>query len=610
MPSKSECVAAATALRVRSGVEASDENLVATVHLMNHHGIDQNAALDQSSRTGGDHGIDAWHYDDASRELIVYQSKLSDSKILAARGFSDLLRALKWLEEVIVDGQIEHAPTNHSLFNLYTKLAAVREDVRKIHFSLLSPFDSNQLEDLDDYGEAEASIIKSRLNKAVRERKGGRISLRADEYELERAVPAEIKTYTVERIPHTRINLRANAHLDLAYLSLHSLVQLYRQRGDVLFDKNVRLSLIGNKESRDRLVNPMDATLDAIVNGKLSPAIFSFYHIGVTLAASTSDLEDDTVINLEAPSVINGCQTIVIASEYLRKLERQSNPEALERFRQIRVIAKVVAGTTNEELKEITNSNNRQNPIDNWQLFSNEPVHIEIEAALKEVGVFYERQRGKYDSVMKNTENAKFYPATNGTYIKVSDLAQITALARGNIPWAAKPSEVFINKESHDRCFDRYVASNPRDIIFSFNLYKGLRRGLNKYLDQSSQANSWAPTIFKKQGVRAHLYHLALLHFYQSDRRRALRAEHSTSLHKKAHPSLVTEVQNVFYQKTVTRIRDWYTSQSKELTVEVSKRKLDDFFTVTLSTELGIDQDGPRPFTPKAIDWRSTTANA
>jgi hypothetical protein len=99
-------------------------------------------------------------------------------------------------------------------------------------------------------------------------------------------------------------------------------------------------------------------------------------------------------------------------------LEKSSNnEEALARFKQIKVIAKVVVGTTNDELKEITNANNRQNPIENWQLFSNEPIHIEIEQILKENGVFYERQKGKFDSVMKNADNAKFYFNTKGAYI-------------------------------------------------------------------------------------------------------------------------------------------------------------------------------------------------
>ena len=473
MPTKDECVKVVRAFKAKYALDASDENVIATIHLMNKHRLDANAALDQSSRSGNDFGIDAWWYGADRQELFIYQSKLSDSRALAAKGFSDLSRAREWLESVLVTGELDRVPNgNHSLFNLFTRLGAIRDDIRRIRFVLVSPFDRNDLEDLDDFTSCEASFVRTRLREFIQSREDGRLSLTAEEYVLERGIADDVRTYSVERLPHTRIDLRATAHLDLAYVTLYSLIMLYRQRGDVLFDKNVRLSLSGNKEAKDRLVTPMEQTLDAIAAGRLSPSIFAFYHIGVTIAASASIADDASLLTLEAPSIINGCQTITIAAEFLKKLERQKGAEALERFKQIKVIAKVVVGTTSDELKEITNCNNRQNPIENWQLFSNEPVHIEIESALKDVGVFYEWQKGKFDSTMKRTETARNYPATNGTYIRVVDLAQIVALARRNLQWAAKPSDAFINRESHDKCFDKYVGRNPRDIIFAWNLHK------------------------------------------------------------------------------------------------------------------------------------------
>lgn len=368
------------------------------------------------------------------------------------------------------------------------------------------------------------------------------------------------------------------------------------------FDKNVRLSLMGNKEARERLVNPMDNTLEMVTSGKLSPSIFPFYHIGVTIAASSSTAEDTGILNLEAPSIINGCQTIVIANDYFKRLERQKNEAGIGLFKQIKIIAKVVVGTTNDELKEITNSNNRQNPIENWQLFSNEPIHVEIEATLKDIGVFYERQKGKFDSVMKNADNAKHYYATNGTYVRVVDLGQIIAMARQSLQWAAKPSEIFLNKDNHDKIFDRSIPKYPRDIMFVSNLFKAMKRGLNKYLELPTHANSNAPVIFRKPIVRTHVYNLVLLHFYQNDNRWSARNDFSVSLSKIASPRLVDEVQ-IFYQKIVTKIKNWYTDESKGLTVEISKRKMDGFFG-GLATELGVDAvEGVMPFSATSIDW-------
>ncbi len=118
-----------------------------------------------------------------------------------------------------------------------------------------------------------------------------------------------------------------------------------------------------------------------------------------------------------------------------------------------------------------------------------------------------------------------------------------------------------------------------------------------------AHANSNAPVIFKKPIVRAHVYSLGLLHFYQSDNRRSARAEFSNSLNKIASARLVDEVQQVFYQRVVSKIRKWYTDESRDLAVEVARKRTEAYFT-TLASELGIEDDGLKPFTERAIDWR------
>jgi len=130
------------AFRAKYGLDALDENVIAAVHLMNAHGVDVNAALDQSSRSGNDQGIDAWYYSEAAQELFIYQSKLTESRPQAIKGLDDLTRARIWLEKVIVEGSVDSVPSNnHCLFNLYTAVSGLRADLRKINFVLLSLFD-------------------------------------------------------------------------------------------------------------------------------------------------------------------------------------------------------------------------------------------------------------------------------------------------------------------------------------------------------------------------------------------------------------------------------------------------------------------------------------
>ncbi len=338
----------------------------------------------------------------------------------------------------------------------------------------------------------------------------------------------------------------------------------------------------------------MTATLAEITAGHIDPELFTFYHVGITITALRSLSGRAQSLGLESPSVINGCQTITIATAYLDQLEKQKDREAIERFKQINVVAKVVIGVSHDQTREITNANNRQNPIENWQLFSNEPIHIEIETMLRKAGVFYERQKGKYET-LKNCDTAKQYPNTNGTFLNVVDLAQVIALSKGDLDSAGKPSKIFLGKSNHDRVFDQSVLSSAEDLIFIANVFKAVKRALTNYLEKPVCVNSNAQFVFSKGIVRMHCYRLALMYFYRSGKRCIDRTHYSTRLFKIANPRLVDEAE-IFYRQVITKIRTWYAEISREFTSEVSSKKLDAYFQ-TLALEVGLDPEEDRlPF--------------
>jgi hypothetical protein len=210
-------------------------------------------------------------------------------------------------------------------------------------------------------------------------------------------------------------------------------------------------------------------------------------------------------------------------------------------------------------------------------------------------------QKGKFESVMKNADNATHYGATNGSYIKVVDLAQVIALSRSNLQRAAKTSDIFANKENHDKIFDRSIPQYPHAMVFVSNVFRAMKRGLNNHLSLPVHANSNAPLIFKKPVVRQQVYRLALFHFYQNEGRAPARADYSSALTKIANSKLVEDVQS-FYQRVVLRTRTWYTEESKDLTIEISKKKLDTFFE-SLAFEVGLDPiEGALLFTVTGLD--------
>jgi len=102
---------------------------------------------------------------------------------------------------------------------------------------------------------------------------------------------------------------------------LYSLVELYVKEV-ISFSKEVRLSSWVTK-SEERLVNPMENSLDLITSGRVSQVFFLLPH-WCDYRASSSTAEDTNILNLRTPSIINWCQTIVISNEYLRVGETEN----------------------------------------------------------------------------------------------------------------------------------------------------------------------------------------------------------------------------------------------------------------------------------------------
>jgi hypothetical protein len=348
------------------------------------------------------------------------------------------------------------------------------------------------------------------------------------------------------------------------------------------------------------LQHPLFETLEAICTGKTSPAIFPFYHIGVTISATRGEEGRNLLFSLESPSVINGCQTITLANAFLEKLEKEADTEQkqaqLALFNEIQVIAKIVIGVSGDELREITNANNRQNPIENWQLYSNDPIHIAIELALKDNGVFYERQKGKFDSMMRVTANAASYYNTNGTYIEVGRLGQVIAFAKKELQLAAKPSLIFEQKKHHDHIFDSNVERYPNDMVFCTNLLRAFIRALTNHLRSDRYLEDGATqSIFAKPIVKAHLFYLCLIFYFQHPTVAGTRVNYATQLARKASPTLVGSIEEQFLPRTFAKIKRWYYDESQKLDIEVSAKKMNSFFK-SLFLELKLDERGLKPF--------------
>lgn len=580
------------AFKAKHGLAGSEKDLAATIHLMSEHRIDKDKAIDQSSKSNTDHGIDGWYYNDDDKTLFIYQSKCSEVKNLVINGIDDLSYACDWLGQVIVDKQLQKTPVNSTLINLHRELSGKTGEINQINFTLISPYSESDLLTVNGYDKASNTFLRSPLIGKFH-KQDIKISLNISPYNFSMSVPAVVKKYPVEKLPSATKKLHDGAQLHLAYLSLYSLVKLYEERGDVLFHKNVRMSLMPLKQtSRHRVISPMKQTFESICSGELDADIFPFFHGGITVYAnSTEPGTHRSESLLEAPYVLNGCQTITIAHSYYKEIA--DDKIKLERFKTISVIAKIVESADSEVVREITICNNRQNPIEDWQLYSNDPVHCNIEFSLKDLGIFYERQKGKFESENKKTDFYIDYPNTNASYIDLEGLAQVIALCKREHQFTAKQSQIFSSKEHHQLIFSDDIHNYAKDMLYCVNLFKAVKRA-TEYAIYNVYKNQDNIILFKKPIVRAHLWWILLIYYYQ---RKNVFEKAATSLFRSASSSLVEEMTGIAERNIIRKSKSFI---EKNLSVkgEVSVKKLTPFFEKELAVEIGIDlKNGVLPFT-------------
>ena len=555
--------------------DLDDNHAIAALHLRNKFKCDDSAAFDQTSHGSNDHGVDAWYFSEAENCLYIYQSKFSEDFKYICEGLKDFIKSLHWLESLVVNKEVLNKKMNHSLEGLFELLCKMDGRLSNIKFAIISCLDETDADFSKERDLLEKHITQSKLNKLLNSRGGG-IEIIIEKYNCSKIIISGQKKYNVSKILNTTVELPSKENevktsLGLAYIPLFNLVKLYREMGDRLFNKNVRLTLIPFKDSKMRVVNPMEKTLREICSGKLPAEIFTFFHIGVTLSTKSELHKKDCDYELEDPSIINGCQTVTIAERFLRSLELEKKVNDIEVFKKIRVMAKVVVGASDGDLREITNCNNRQNPIEDWQLYCNDEIHLLIEEKFKSLGVFYERQKGKFELIKNDLDVIREYPNTKMNFVRIDEFAQVIAVCRNMTQLAAKPADIFSNTEVHNSIFNEVLLQNSSNFVYALNAFRALKSSLVKYQRENED---YQVTIFKKPIIRMHLFYIGILYMFSKIDN--IEANAIDQLQKKALPNLNDEA--VAYYRKVMRKTKTYFMQFEKENKEVSPKARDKFF--------------------------------
>src|ERR1041385_4900606 len=88
------------------------------------------------------------------------------------------------------------------------------------------------------------------------------------------------------------------------------------------------------------------------------------------------------------PRVLNGAQTVSTLSKFIEDSQKNPNfQENLPLLKEIEVIGKIITTCAPEFITQVTISNNKQNPVEPWNLRANDEIQCEFVDKFQEDGV-------------------------------------------------------------------------------------------------------------------------------------------------------------------------------------------------------------------------------
>jgi hypothetical protein len=447
---------------------------------------------------GYDFGIDAFHIErsEAQPRLIIVQAKYSNSLNYISKGFKDLEKCLLQLQaELVAVGSVVPLE-NKVLVNLRSDLNRLDPQIKKdlaIEFVVIHLCD----EDREIIGNRTRTARES-LKEALEEESSDRTCVIKDIGPREMGEQQDIVAHSPWI--HLTVNstsMPVSVGQTLMYYGvgfLVELVEIYRQRRDALFSKNVRYFINRKSNIEKGAAGKMKQTLKQIcAESNLEPEIFALYHNGITLFAREVQ-PDGKEIKVREPYVLNGCQTIKNAYLYFYNPRNRAKINE-ENWKRILVPLRILCTKDEDMTRAVTINNNRQNAISFAALRANDPIQIQLEERFKKTKIFYERQEGAYASLEDASPETieDEYENTRGRQVNIVDLARAIAAAAGEISYAKHPGDIFESDVAYARVFSAKRLSSLTLLTFLQNLNDVIPLVLKKDLDLQQEGKGPKP---------------------------------------------------------------------------------------------------------------------
>jgi hypothetical protein len=458
------------------------------VYLEREFEIDREQAITQVAFGGNDYGIDGFHFDRERRNLYVFQFKYSESHAQFKESFNRLIDAGM---ERVFGAKTQDQQRNQLLQQLKACLTENEAIIERVCFHFVF---------IGDPSEAERSQVLDKLREDLENKK----YLIDQRFGRPVTVVIEFRSARTRKVAsssHLRKTHTYPVHLEetvvrpgpngetmtVGFVPLVNIYDMYREMGERFFERNIRAALPEDKAVNRSIAQSFKRI---VLEGKGDPSGFAFNHNGVSLSAETLNRLDGHY-KITEPRLLNGAQTVTTLARFIKANEGNKRLEDQRgTLEAIRVMCRIITDAAPEFITTVTISNNRQNPVEPWNLHANDMIQLELQDKFRdELGIYYERQEKAFVNLSDEDledQGIKEYKA-----IELPRLARTFLVSDGEIDKLARFREVFEDDRIYEQVFNpNRLKADGRKIVLCYKIQFRVGRLVSDIVDKG--ANKYA----------------------------------------------------------------------------------------------------------------------
>ena len=458
------------------------------IYLETEHGVGREKACNQIAFGGNDYGIDGFHFDRERKNLYVFQFKYSEKHTPFKDSFHRLID--KGFELLFVSPNSDNNK-NQIITQLRSCMIENRSLIKQVCFHFVF---------LGDPTEAERSQVLDKLREDLENKKylidrffgEDQTTLVVDFRSISGKVGMTVdqkKTHAYN-VTIQKMFSHEGANGEVMHLGLVKLVDLhriYKDMGYRFFERNIRYGL-GPENAVNRAISRSLKSI--LLEGKEPPEVFAFNHNGISLFAETIEYNDGTC-HIVAPRLLNGAQTVTTFAGFMES--NNDNPKLAqnkELAESLFVLCRVITGAPQSFVTTITINNNRQNPVEPWNLHANDMIQLQLQDKFKEdLGMHYERQQNSFKTMDIESEGI-----TESKAVELAKLAQTFLVTDGNIQRLSNMRIIFEEEHIYNQVFnDKRLKADSRAIVLCYKTQFRLKRLIKDIMDRGVNKYAYAP---------------------------------------------------------------------------------------------------------------------